>query len=113
MYITIQKIFKMLICFFAVKPQVMLVTCMDSRLMPNCYMDTSPGDMFVVRNAGNFIPHAKLFEQDNSSAVMSGIELAVKDCNVEHLVVCGHSNCKVCDCTFQLNEFKIQYSHQG
>ena len=63
-------------------------------------MDTQPGDMFVVRNAGNFIPHARLFGQDNSAA-MAGIELALKECNVEHLVVCGHSNCKVSETHFE------------
>ena len=52
--------------------------------------------MFIVRNPGNMMPHSQLFGESHQSALSerAALELAVSS-GVEHVAVCGHSNCKV------------------
>ncbi|MFO0840921.1 MAG: carbonic anhydrase [Gemmataceae bacterium] len=38
------------------KPQALLITCSDSRVLPETLMLADPGDLFVSRNAGNLVP---------------------------------------------------------
>ena len=38
------------------RPETLLITCSDSRIAPDLLMQTQPGDLFVLRNAGNLIP---------------------------------------------------------
>jgi carbonic anhydrase len=37
-------------------PRVLLVTCSDSRIDPSLLCQTDPGELFVIRNAGNIVP---------------------------------------------------------
>ena len=69
---------------------------MDSRLCPTSITQADPGDMFVVRNPGNIMPHSQLFGESHSSALSerAALELAIST-GVEHIAVCGHSDCKV------------------
>ena len=73
-----------------------MITCVDSRLCPTSFTQADPGDMFIVRNAGNTMPHSQLFGESCSSALSerAALELAVAT-GVEHIAVCGHSDCKV------------------
>jgi carbonic anhydrase len=70
-------------------PDVLFITCSDSRIDPNLITKTKPGDLFVIRNAGNIVPP--------SSAPISGevatLEYAVKALKVKDIIVCGHSSC--------------------
>lgn len=77
------------------QPRVLLITCMDSRLCPTSITQADPGDMFVVRNPGNIMPHSQLFGESHSSALSerAALELAIST-GVEHIAVCGHSDCK-------------------
>jgi carbonic anhydrase len=72
------------------RPQAVFVTCSDSRMVPDLICQTDPGDLFVVRNAGNIVP-------PHGAAVASGeaatIEYAVRALGVRHVVVCGHTRC--------------------
>ncbi len=70
-------------------PKVLLVTCSDSRVVPSLITDSEPGDLFVIRNAGNMIPPY----QSSSSGEEATVEYAVAALGVEHIVVCGHSGC--------------------
>ena len=54
----------------AQKPDAMLITCSDSRVAPNVFASTNPGDVFVVRNIGNLVPH---FKSASSVAGNSGV----------------------------------------
>lgn len=70
-------------------PQVLIVTCSDSRVVPQLITQTQPGDLFVLRNAGNILPpHGA-----NHGGEEATIEYAVTALGVRHIVICGHSHC--------------------
>lgn len=70
-------------------PEVMLITCADSRIDPSLITQTKPGDLFICRNAGNIVPP----HSDDTSGETASIEFAVSALKVSHIVVCGHSDC--------------------
>lgn len=70
------------------KPRALFFTCSDSRVEPTRFTSSLPGELLVVRNAGNIIPSS----EDQCGAVAT-IEYAVKRLNVPEIVVCGHSHC--------------------
>ncbi len=72
-------------------PKILFIGCCDSRVLPNLITDTGPGDLFVIRNIGNFVAPYKLDEDFHSTA--AAIEYAVNILEVEHIIVCGHSQC--------------------
>ncbi len=75
-------------------PDTLFVACSDSRVAPNVFASTEPGDMFVVRNVGNLIPEcgeAGVSESDESEA--AAIEFALLSLRVRNIIVCGHSEC--------------------
>lgn len=76
------------------KPDALFVACSDSRVVPNTFASTDPGDLFVLRNVGNFIPpceHDHICTTDGSAA--AAIEFSVFNLEVKDIVICGHSNC--------------------
>jgi carbonic anhydrase len=75
-------------------PDALFIACSDSRVAANVFASTEPGDLFVIRNVGNFIPRAN--EQgvpDRDSSVAAAIEFASIGLKVRDIVVCGHSEC--------------------
>lgn len=70
------------------KPEVLLVTCADSRIVPHLVTGTGPGDIFVVRNAGNMLPDA-----GTGSSEEATIEYGIEALGIRHLIVCGHTHC--------------------
>ena len=70
-------------------PEVLFITCADSRIDPNLITQTEPGDLFVCRNAGNIVPPYS----NQSGGMIASIEFAVAALGVEHIVVCGHTGC--------------------
>ncbi len=71
------------------RPETLLITCSDSRIAPNLLMQTQPGDLFVLRNAGNLIPP---FGAANGGEGAT-IEYAITALDVKHVLVMGHSHC--------------------
>ena len=70
-------------------PEVLFITCADSRIDPNLVTQTEPGELFIIRNAGNIVPpHTRV-----SGGVTASIEYAVAVLGIKHIVVCGHSDC--------------------
>lgn len=73
------------------KPNAILVTCSDSRVAPNVFASTSPGEMFVLRNMGNIIPPYRSAMDETS--VLSTFEFALTHLPIKDIIICGHSNC--------------------
>ena len=71
-------------------PQVLFITCSDSRVAPNLITKTEEGDLFVIRNAGNIVPP---YEEEAANGMSASVEYAVKELDVGHIVVCGHTDC--------------------
>ncbi|RUM64834.1 MAG: carbonic anhydrase [Sulfurospirillum sp.] len=72
-------------------PKILFIGCCDSRVLPNMITNTGPGDLFVMRNIGNFVPPYKPDEEFHATA--AAIEYAVSVLEVEDIIVCGHSQC--------------------
>lgn len=70
-------------------PEVLFVTCSDSRIDPNLVTHTDPGDLFVLRNAGNIVP---AYGASNGGETAT-IEFAIDGLKVTDVIVCGHSHC--------------------
>jgi carbonic anhydrase len=73
------------------RPDVLFIACSDSRVVPNLFASTDPGDLFVVRNIGNLVPPCTCVEQ--GSDVPAAIEFSLFSLNVSEIIVCGHSEC--------------------
>ena len=71
------------------QPQALMISCADSRVMPETITQSGPGELFVCRNAGNIAPP---FSNMNGG-VSSAIEYAVMALKVRDIIVCGHSEC--------------------
>src|ERR1039458_8449496 len=70
-------------------PEWLFITCSDSRVVPDLFLGTGPGDMFITRNAGNVV---RVTGQD-VDGVTATIEYAVEVLKVKHAILCGHSDC--------------------
>jgi carbonic anhydrase len=72
-------------------PKVMVIACSDSRTDPAMVFDTSPGEIFVVRNVANLVPP---FETGGGRhGVSAALEFAVTQLKVGEIVVMGHGSC--------------------
>lgn len=72
-------------------PTILFIGCSDSRLVPYLLTGTGPGELFIVRNVGAFVP-----PYDGSAGfhgTSAAIEFAVLSLQVSSIVVCGHSHC--------------------
>lgn len=81
------------------KPEILFIGCSDSRVTPDLMLGTKPGDMFILRNVGNFVPPYKHDEDFHGSA--AAIEYAVAVLGVKHIIVCGHSHCGACKSLYE------------
>jgi carbonic anhydrase len=72
-------------------PDCLMVACSDSRVVPNLFASTDPGDLFVVRNVGNFVPPFAPDARDRSAG--AAVEFSTEVLGVGDVVVVGHSEC--------------------
>ncbi len=70
-------------------PEVLFITCADSRIDPNLVTQTDPGELFICRNAGNVVPP----HSNETGGMTASIEFAVAALGIGHIVVCGHTDC--------------------
>jgi len=80
-------------------PDILFIGCSDSRVTPELVLDTRPGDMFTLRNVGNFVPPYNPDEDFHGTSAV--IEYAVNVLEVKHIIVCGHSHCGACKSLYQ------------
>jgi carbonic anhydrase len=72
-------------------PTTLFIGCSDSRLVPYLLTGAGPGELFLVRNVGAFVPPYDQSQGFHGTA--AAIEFAVLNLNVKRIVVCGHSHC--------------------
>lgn len=85
-------------------PKILLVTCSDSRILPEKLFGNKPGDLFVIRNVSNVIPP---YIQAEIGAV-SALEYAIHELKVGHLIILGHTDCggiRSLDRTFEISQY--------
>jgi carbonic anhydrase len=70
------------------KPIALFITCSDSRVNPNLITQTEPGDLFLVRNAGNIVP-----PYGAPGGEAATIEYSLEVLGIRDIVICGHSQC--------------------
>ncbi|MFF7865508.1 carbonic anhydrase [Streptomyces qaidamensis] len=71
-------------------PQVLFITCSDSRIVPALITGARPGELFELRTAGNIVPP---YASQQPTSEAATIEYAVEVLGVTDIVVCGHSHC--------------------
>lgn len=71
------------------RPDALFITCSDSRINPNLITQTEPGELFILRNAGNIVPSYGA----GTGGEAATIEFAVAALGIQDIIVCGHSHC--------------------
>lgn len=72
------------------RPMALFITCSDSRISPNLITQTEPGDLFIMRNAGNIVPSHGAGANGGEAAT---IEFAISVLGIPDIIVCGHTHC--------------------
>jgi carbonic anhydrase len=70
-------------------PDALFITCSDSRIETAMITQSKPGELFIVRNAGNIVPP----HTNQTGGTTASIEFAVAALGVPHIVICGHTEC--------------------
>lgn len=71
------------------RPKTLFIGCSDARVVPELITQSDPGELFVIRTAGNLVPaHAS-----GPDGIAASIEYAVAVLHVTDIVICGHSAC--------------------
>ncbi|CNK39584.1 carbonic anhydrase [Yersinia alsatica] len=70
-------------------PKTLFISCSDSRMVPELVTQREPGDLFVIRNAGNIVPSYG----PEPGGISASVEYAVTALKVTDIVICGHSDC--------------------
>jgi carbonic anhydrase len=76
------------------RPDTLFIACSDSRVVPNLFASSDPGDLFVVRNVGNLIPPcADPARASGADSEAAAIEFGLQALPITDIIVCGHSEC--------------------
>ncbi len=84
-------------------PEILFISCSDSRINPHLVTSSDPGELFILRNAGNIIP---VYGVGGGEAAT--IEFAVCELKVKHIIVCGHSYCGAIEAVFHSDQLTSQ-----
>lgn len=69
-------------------PEAIFITCSDSRVVPNLITTAEPGQLFIIRNAGNIVPPYGVWSGEEAT-----IEYGINALGIKNIIVCGHSQC--------------------
>lgn len=72
-------------------PEIMVISCCDSRVDPETIFSAMPGELFVVRNVANLVPPYETGGKYHG--VSAALEFATLNLRVKHIVIMGHSRC--------------------
>jgi len=73
------------------RPEVMIISCCDSRVDPGIIFECNPGDLFTVRNIASIVPP---YEKDKMHhGTSAALEFGIKFLQIKHIIIIGHSNC--------------------
>ncbi len=86
-------------------PEILFISCSDSRINPNLVTSAEPGELFILRNAGNIIP-----TYDAGGSEAATIEFAVSLLKVKDIIICGHSHCGAVEASLKLDTLSNQPS---
>jgi carbonic anhydrase len=86
-------------------PEVMIVSCCDSRAAPEIVFDAAPGEIFVARNVANLVPPYQ--PNGDYHGTSAALEYGVEALKVRHMVVMGHGRCG------GVNAFRAQLEGEG
>jgi carbonic anhydrase len=75
-------------------PQVMILSCADSRVDPATIFNARPGEIFVARNIAGLAPPYET--TSGYHGVSAALEFAVTQLNVAEILVMGHGLCGGC-----------------
>jgi carbonic anhydrase len=70
-------------------PRAVFIACSDSRVVPNLLVQAEPGDLFIIRNAGNIVPPVG----STYGGTIASLEYALFALGIRDVILCGHSNC--------------------
>jgi len=79
----------------ALQPKAVMFSCMDSRVIMSRMLQTDIGDVFFVRSAGNLVPDNTSLSFNTITTEAGAVELGCVINDIHHVLVCGHSDCKV------------------
>lgn len=71
------------------QPHTLFVTCSDSRVVPDLILQTNPGELFIIRNAGNMVPPHTGMVGGNAATIEYGLQAL----GIRRIIICGHSDC--------------------
>ncbi|MDA3933147.1 MAG: carbonic anhydrase [Gammaproteobacteria bacterium] len=86
----------------AQSPEVLFITCSDSRIDPNLITQANPGRLFICRNAGNIVPP----HQYHAGGMTASIEYAVQALKIKDIIICGHYGCGAMAAAMDLDAIK-------
>mmetsp|Transcript_22215 Transcript_22215/g.38141 ORF Transcript_22215/g.38141 Transcript_22215/m.38141 type:complete len:226 (-) Transcript_22215:653-1330(-) len=89
------------------RPDCFFVACSDSRVVPNLFSSTNPGDLFVMRNVGNIVPPANTNSEGDMLSEGAAVEFSVGVLGVRDIIVCGHSECGAMIAAHALNSPQV------
>ncbi len=91
------------------KPKALFIGCSDSRVVPQMITGSEPGDLFIVRNVGNFVAPFKPHEEYHATS--SAIEYAVGILEVSDIIICGHSHCGAIEALYKESKYDLDIIH--
>lgn len=86
-------------------PHTLFIACSDSRVIPSAITSSDPGELFIIRNIGNFIPP---YEANSEHSESAAIQFALSSFDITDIVICGHANCGAIKASMQEDETALK-----